>query len=97
MSQPRDITGTIGEELARRLTDLDITIDTQHPEWDGETIRARVAWVHFARLVLMAEQAITLAIHQNGRIEAEFYTQLGPVCFYTQITGGPDDPIVVDI
>ena len=106
MSHPRDIhdapgplpgeePDTIGEELARRLTDLDIAIDTQHPEWDGEFIRARVAWSHFARLVRMSEYEIGLAIHPSGRIEATMVSKLGPVCLYTQATGGTDAPIVV--
>lgn len=106
MSQPRDIhdapgplpgeeSDTIGEELARRLADLDLAIDTQHPERDDVTIRARVAWAHFARLVLMSEHAIDLAIHQSGLVEATMVSKLGPICLYTLATGGPDAPIVV--
>ena len=106
MSHPRDIhdapgplpgeePDTIGEELARRLTDLDIAIDTQHPEWDGEFIRARVAWAHFARLVAMVECPATIAFHPSGMVEATMVSKFGPVCLYTQATGGTDAPIVV--
>lgn len=106
MSQPRDILDapgplpderpdTIGGELARRLADLDIDVPIQHPEWDDVTIRARVAWADMAQLLFATEYAVDLEIYPSGRIDATLVARSGPVCLYTQITGGLGLPIVV--
>lgn len=108
MSQPRDIADapgilpgegpdTIAAELAERLERLGLDIAVYHPERDGDTVVAQVTWADMGRILVAVAFGYTLALHQSGRIEIATVTNCGRIRLYTLATGGPDEPIVIDL